>query len=54
MFQLLKQSNERIPRLLLVDDGSGVRASLSAFLTRTGFQVETVSDGAQAWTVPVR
>jgi len=35
------------PRLLLVDDDSGVRASLSAFLTRAGFQVETVSDGAQ-------
>lgn len=26
----------------------GVRASLSAFLTRAGFQVEAVSDGAQA------
>jgi DNA-binding response OmpR family regulator len=36
------------PRLLLVDDDAGVRASLSAFLTRTGFQVETASDGAQA------
>ncbi len=36
------------PRLLLVDDDSGVRASLSAFLTRAGFLVETVSDGVQA------
>lgn len=36
------------PRLLLVDDDSGVRASLSAFLTRAGFQVELASDGAQA------
>jgi len=35
-------------RLLLVDDDSGVRASLSAFLTRAGFQVETVTDGMQA------
>ena len=35
-------------RLLLVDDDSGVRASLSAFLTRAGFQVETALDGAQA------
>ena len=36
------------PQLLLVDDDSGVRASLSAFLTRAGFQVESVSDGSQA------
>jgi len=36
------------PRLLLVDDDSGIRASLSAFLTRAGFQVETVTDGIQA------
>jgi len=35
-------------KLLLVDDDSGIRASLSAFLTRAGFQVESVSDGAQA------
>jgi len=38
------------PRILLVDDDDGVRASLSAFLTRAGFQVDTVSDGAQALT----
>jgi DNA-binding response OmpR family regulator len=36
------------PRLLLVDDDSGIRASLSAFLSRAGFQVETVSNGEQA------
>ena len=36
------------PRILLVDDDDGVRASLSAFLTRAGFQVDTVSNGAQA------
>jgi DNA-binding response OmpR family regulator len=36
------------PRLLLVDDDSGIRASLSAFLIRSGFQVESVPDGAQA------
>lgn len=36
------------PRLLLVDDDSGIRSSLSAFLTRSGFQVELVSDGEQA------
>lgn len=35
-------------RLLLVDDDSGVRASLSAFLTRAGFQVDVATDGAQA------
>jgi DNA-binding response OmpR family regulator len=35
-------------RLLLVDDDVGIRASLSAFLTRTGFQVEMASDGEQA------
>lgn len=35
-------------KLLLVDDDSGIRASLSAFLTRAGFQVESVSDGAQS------
>lgn len=34
--------------LLLVDDDSGVRASLSAFLTRAGFQVQIASDGMQA------
>lgn len=38
------------PELLLVDDDPGVRASLSAFLTRAGFQVASVSDGAQALT----
>jgi len=38
-------------KLLLVDDDSGIRASLSAFLTRAGFQVESVSDGAQALSV---
>jgi len=31
-----------------VDDDSGVRASLSAFLTRAGYQVETTTDGVQA------
>jgi DNA-binding response OmpR family regulator len=36
------------PRLLLVDDDSGIRASLSAFLLRSGFQVELASDGEQA------
>lgn len=36
------------PRLLLVDDDQGVRTSLSAFLTRAGFQVEAVADGTQA------
>jgi DNA-binding response OmpR family regulator len=36
------------PHLLLVDDDSGIRASLSAFLTRAGFQVELVTDGVQA------
>ena len=36
------------PRLPLVDDDFGVRASLSAFLTCAGFLVETVSDGVQA------
>ena len=35
-------------RLLLVDDDSGVRASLSAFLTRAGFLVDLATDGAQA------
>ena len=35
-------------RLLLVDDDAGIRASLSAFLTRAGFQVEMASDGEQA------
>lgn len=34
--------------MLLVDDDQGVRASLSAFLTRAGFQVETALDGAEA------
>ncbi|HAV78598.1 MAG TPA: DNA-binding response regulator [Anaerolineae bacterium] len=38
------------PRILLVDDDDGIRASLSAFLIRAGFQVDTVSDGAQAIT----
>ena len=36
------------PRILLVDDDDGVRASLSAFLTRAGFQVDTVSNSEQA------
>jgi len=36
------------PKLLLVDDDAGIRASLSAFLTRAGFQVEMASDGEQA------
>lgn len=36
------------PRLLLVDDDPGIRVSLSAFLTRSGFQVESVPDGAHA------
>ncbi len=36
------------PRLLLVDDDSGIRTSLSAFLSRSGFHVESVSDGEQA------
>jgi len=35
------------PKLLLVDDDSGIRASLSAFLTRAGFQVEMASNGEQ-------
>ena len=35
-------------KLLLVDDDSGIRASLSAFLTRAGFQVDSVSNGEQA------
>lgn len=35
------------PYILLVDDDNGIRASLSAFLTRAGFQVESVSDGEQ-------
>jgi DNA-binding response OmpR family regulator len=39
------------PRLLLVDDDSGIRASLSAFLTRAGFQVELAPDGVQALSV---
>ncbi len=36
------------PRLLLVDDDIGIRASLSAFLARAGFQVEMVLNGEQA------
>jgi len=36
------------PKLLLVDDDDGIRASLSAFLSRAGFQVDTASDGEQA------
>lgn len=36
------------PRLLLVDDDSGIRTSLSAFLLRSGFQVESVSNGELA------
>lgn len=39
------------PRLLLVDDDQGVRASLSAFLSRAGFHVEAVSDGLEALTI---
>ena len=39
------------PRILLVDDDDGIRASLSAFLSRAGFQVESVSDGEQAVSV---
>ena len=35
------------PRLLLVDDDDGIRVSLSAFLTRAGFQVEMASNGEQ-------
>lgn len=35
-------------KILLVDDDEGIRASLSAFLTRAGFQVDTVSNGEQA------
>jgi DNA-binding response OmpR family regulator len=36
------------PRLLLVDDDQGMRASLSAFLTRAGFQTESAADGVEA------
>jgi len=35
-------------KILLVDDDDGIRASLSAFLSRSGFQVDTVSNGEQA------
>lgn len=35
-------------RLLLVDDDEGVRASLAAFLTRSGFRVDVAADGAEA------
>jgi len=34
--------------ILVVDDDQGVRASLTAFLERTGFEVSTAADGAQA------
>ena len=36
------------PNLLLVEDDQGVRASLSAFLSRAGFHVEAVADGMEA------
>ena len=35
-------------KILLVDDDDGIRASLSAFLSRSGYQVDTVSNGEQA------
>ncbi len=34
--------------ILLVDDDPGIQASLAAFLHRSGFQVTTAQDGAQA------
>jgi len=37
-------------KILLVDDDDGIRASLSAFLFRSGYQVDTVSNGEQALT----
>jgi DNA-binding response OmpR family regulator len=36
--------------ILVVDDDQGIQASLAAFLRRTGFEVSTASDGAQALT----
>ena len=35
-------------RILIVDDDDGVRNSLAAFLGRTGFEVQTASDGQEA------
>jgi len=34
--------------ILIVDDDQGIRASLKAFLERTGFEISTASDGMQA------
>jgi DNA-binding response OmpR family regulator len=34
--------------ILIVDDDQGIRASLKAFLERTGFEVSTACDGMQA------
>lgn len=38
------------PRVLLVDDDPAIRSSVGAFLTRSGFDVDTASDGLQALT----
>ena len=36
------------PAILLVDDEPDITANLGAFLARSGFEIRTVSDGAQA------
>jgi len=39
------------PRLLLVDDEDAIRSSLAPYLQRSGFDVRTAADGAQALAV---
>jgi putative two-component system response regulator len=44
----LMLSDRRAVRVLLVDDEDAIRTSLSTFLTRSGYEVDSVASGAQA------
>ena len=42
-------ASEPVPRLLLVDDGPGLRTAVQAYLEDEGFKVSTAVDGLDGW-----
>ncbi len=48
--QLAQLPKPRSPRILIADDEYTIRMLMTTLLARSGYQVESAVDGAEAWT----